>query len=357
MELVRVIRETLEYSRQYRESTVAIIVDSEIGDRVRQLGIVNDIHAIRQAGINVVIFHSNPKLNLKRWKIFNSIVREAESHNIEKIKTNLRFGTIIVVPCYEINGLSPNEIAVNVAVAIKATKLIFLTTHDGIFERGQKLVREADISYARKLLLMPKIVTGKMREMVEAGIAACEQGVDRIHIISGIREGALLREIFSCEGVGTMFYSRMPYQEIRKAQTKDIFSILEILIESIDGSTFELSEIDSTIENFLVFSVDGDVHGCAHMKEYVDQKVIEVSHVAVSRSYENSDVLKRVMNHIINYGKQKGVKKIFLQLEKNVMWLRIFPWFVELGFTKTDVKNLIPSIPSSTKAWLCSLQA
>jgi len=210
--------------------------------------------------------------------------------------------------------------------------------------------------YANELLNTSGVITGEMRKKIEAAIMACAQGVDRVHIISGFREGALLREIFSCEGLGTMIYSRIPYQEIRKAEFTDVLSIAEILRESIIKISPEFSEIDAEIENFVVFTVDGHVHGCVKLKEHKNILALEAAYLTVSQAYENSNATEKLLHYAINCAKKKKFNKVFLELSKNTIWIGIYPWLSKSGFIKSKINELgYPKNKSNQKILVCNL--
>ena len=109
-----------------------------------------------------------------------------------------------------------------VADALKATKLIFITSFDGLLYQGQ-LIRQMIVADLNGLLGK----TGFPPEMLSKArhaVVACTAGIQRVHIINGRVDEGLLAEVFSNEGIGTLIYAN-EYQQVRPAKKKDIRSI------------------------------------------------------------------------------------------------------------------------------------
>ncbi len=105
---------------------------------------------------------------------------------------------------YNINA---DRIAAAVATALKANKLIFLTNTEGIYkdfgkEHG-RLIKQMDLSQARKFLDSGGLTQGMLPKLAGC-IEAVSGGVGRTHIIDGRIEHAVLLEIFTDTGIGTM---------------------------------------------------------------------------------------------------------------------------------------------------------
>ncbi len=99
-------------------------------------------------------------------------------------------------------NLNADYVAAGVAGALRALKLVYLTDVDGIMVGG-KLVQTMTLSEAEELLKSPEI-SGGMVPKLECAIRGAKAGVSSVHIISGSREHAVLLEMFTDLGVGTM---------------------------------------------------------------------------------------------------------------------------------------------------------
>jgi acetylglutamate kinase len=107
---------------------------------------------------------------------------------------------------YNINA---DTVAAAIATSLKANKLIFLTNVKGIYSNYRhksSLLSKLNLKKCQQLLTNGQI-EGGMIPKVEASIVAVKAGVEKAHILDGTTAHALLLEIFTNEGVGTMIYS------------------------------------------------------------------------------------------------------------------------------------------------------
>jgi amino-acid N-acetyltransferase len=266
----------------------------------------------------------------------------------------MALGIVPIIYCEDVDGLKCDEVVANVAVDLQAIKLIFVTNVGGVFYPRDTLLRQLSLEQVHNLL-KNKAVTGAMRDKLEASINACKRGVERVHIIPG-EEGSIIRELFTCDGMGTMIYSKKPYEQVRKAEGEEIHVITEILRTAISKSFFDLAVLTEAIENFWVFAVDEDIQGCMHLTDHPECEAIEISCLAVTSEYENSDALKRLLQHALNYATLKKQKRVFLNSERNIPWLPLYPWFAQLGFSKSSHPKGENSLEKTGKtSWVCEM--
>ncbi|MEQ1853220.1 MAG: amino-acid N-acetyltransferase, partial [Chthoniobacteraceae bacterium] len=160
---------------------------------------------------------------------------------VERVDTKLLHlllneGVIPVVPPIGFDGegrtfrVNSDAIAVEIAEAIQAMKIIYLGTRDAVMVGGE-LVRQLSIAEAEELTKKRRAQTdaGSISKL-EHGARACRNGVPRVHLLNGNIDEALLAEVFSPEGIGTMIYGN-DYQQIRRVFKKDVRA-LQILIRS-----------------------------------------------------------------------------------------------------------------------------
>ena len=105
---------------------------------------------------------------------------------------------------YNVNA---DTAAAAVAVALGAEKLLLLTDVDGLYRdwpTSAEVISELDAAELRELL--PGLRSGMIPKM-EACLRAVEGGVPRAHVLDGRVAHALLVEVFTDEGIGTMVYS------------------------------------------------------------------------------------------------------------------------------------------------------
>lgn len=338
---LRVIKEILSYTQQYRNLIVVIKIGKEVIAQLEKLGIIKDICMLRTAGVNIIVAYDADNTNSDYWINSECTFQDMNLSSVNDIEKYLSLGIVPTIHFPNISNLSNDKAVASLASKLGANKLIYITNREGVFDKSNQnqLLREVSVNDA-ETLLTKNIVTGGMYKKLEAAITACEQGVDRVHIISGFREGSLLKEIFSCEGVGTMIYSRTMYINIRNAKTRETADIVDILKNSNLTIPVVYADVLSKNKNFHVFTVDDQVQGCVMAKEDKESNTVELAYTATYPPYENSEAIKNLLEHIIQKSISRKMKIIFLEPEKNSIWLGMYPWFTKLGFKKLSSSGL-----------------
>ncbi|MDR1192032.1 MAG: amino-acid N-acetyltransferase [Verrucomicrobiales bacterium] len=255
-------------------------------------------------------------------------------------------GIIPVVPPLGFDGegrtfrVNSDGVAQEVAGALKAAKLIYLTNNNGVVGAGslsaQFAVSEAaDYIKKHRAALAPDTVS-----KLEHGLAACRNGVNRAHLINGQQEEALLSEVFSNEGIGTMIYAS-DYEAIRKALKKDARPIVRLIKNSVqEGELIPRSEADiaAQIGDFFVFEIDRNIVGCVALHYYNGEpRTAELKCLFVSGGHENQGVGRKLMNFVEAKARQAGVENLL------VLSTRTFNYFQQKGgFTDADIDLLPP---------------
>lgn len=332
MSELTLLREALEYAHIHRDKAIVIKLGRNVLERLDTLGVINDIKIIKDLGIRVIIAHDIPEV-LSIESLVSMRYGKHKESIFESVKAALE--GIPMFHCHGKEGLSCDEEIAELAVAHKAEKLVFLTHIDGIFGKDGFI---GDLSLEQaKALAHTGTVRGTMRNKLLSAIYACEHGVPRTHIINGTKEGSLIVELFTCKGFGTMVFSQTPYHEIRKALTTEFCEIAALLQEQDSFSTLVIpAEIIGNKGSFLVFAVDGQIQGCMRMNQN-GSGTLEVSYLAVSSTYNESDrVVRSLLEHAIDEAQKGSLRGVCLDAEKNPCWLRLQPWFFQLGFKKSN---------------------
>ena len=106
---------------------------------------------------------------------------------------------------YEVYNINADDAAYEIATAVKAEKLAFLTDVEGLYrdyDDKESLISEITVDSARELLETGDI-TGGMFPKLSNCIHAVDNGVKRVHILDGRIRHSLILEIFTHKGVGT----------------------------------------------------------------------------------------------------------------------------------------------------------
>ncbi len=270
--------------------------------------------------------------------------------NAAMIRARLEQGDVALIsplgnsPTGEIFNLTLENVATEVAIALNAEKLIFLLDVPGISEeftdKPQALLRELTVAESRLLLTKHENNTIKLPPAIEQclsyAIKACESSIARVHLISRHIDGAILQELFTHSGIGTMI-SRESLQFLRSAKIEDVGGILQ-LIEPLEAEGVlvrrnrELLEIE--INRFIVYEHDGMIIGCAALYPFPDENACELACLAVHPDYRNSERGNTLLKYAETQTIAQGNKKLF------VLTTRTTHWFIEHGFKEIALSDL-----------------
>ncbi len=265
-------------------------------------------------------------------------VRRVDVAGIEKL---LELGHIVLLPPmgYSPTGdafnLSYEDVGSQVAAALQAEKLLVFIDDEGLLEEDGSLIRELSARQASERLSVGA-VTGHDAALLRAACDACVKGVRRAHIISYANDGALLEEMFTRDGSGTLV-SGDNYEQIRQARVEDIGGILE-LIQPLEeqGVLVRRSRemLETEIDRFVVAERDGTIVGCAALYYYPEEQAGELSCFAVNPSYRRAGRGDDILAMVEKLAKAQGIRNLF------VLTTQTEHWFRERGFQISSVQAL-----------------
>jgi amino-acid N-acetyltransferase len=235
--------------------------------------------------------------------------------------------------------VNSDGVAMEVAEALKAAKLIYVTNHSDFMKPGQSEVTQISVTEAEEFFKKHKTESPENSlSKFEHAIRACRAGVSRVHLIDGRVDEALLTEIFSNEGIGTMIYAN-EYQAVRRALKKDVRAIRNLIRESVEEEELvkrTRQDILSQISDYYVFQIDGNIVGCVALHIQPGGEMAELACLSVSSANENMGIGQKLMLFAENAAREKGVKSIFL------LSTRAFNYFQQKGGYKEASPNVLP---------------
>jgi amino-acid N-acetyltransferase len=239
----------------------------------------------------------------------------------------------------EIFNLTHEDVASEVAIAIKANKLIYLCDQAGINDKHGNLLQEltvSEIKLTEKKKGKSKIPSQVQDRIFQGLIRASEGGVDRLHIIDRKINGGILLELFTHEGIGTMI-SQDSLESIRTATQDDIGGILN-LIEPLEKEGVLVKRpretLETEIQKFIIIEHDGLTIGCVALNPFQEEKAGELACLAVHPDFQNTGVGERLLKAIETNCKKQKLKNVFVLTTKSSHW------FLENGFKKTLLEAL-----------------
>ena len=248
-------------------------------------------------------------------------------------------------PTGEVFNLSMEDVAVATATALGADKLIFLTDAPVKNARGE-LVEELSAREAEKLLGRGKHLSADTRLYLQHAMEAVRSGVPRAHLVTHAVDGAMLIELFTHDGSGTML-SADKLEKLRRATIEDAGGILQLIEPlEIDGTLVYRGRelLEQEIPRFSVVEHDGVIVGCAALYPFPTGKAAELAALAVRPDSRRFGYGEKLLDALSGEAKREGYRKLF------VLTTRATHWFIERGFSQTGV-SVLPEPKRSLYNW------
>ncbi len=264
--------------------------------------------------------------------------------NIDKeaIRSHLVKNTMVLIsplgysPTGEVFNLHAEDVAMAVAKSLQAEKLIYLTNVDGIIDSENTLLHELTLKQAEKILNSNKFNSKPIEYCLRSAISACDAGVKRCHLINRHIDGALLLELFSRDGIGSLITSER-FEGTRQAGLDDIGGILELIAPlEQQGILVRRSreQLELEIEHFIVTERDGMIVACASYYPYTDERIAELACLAVHPQYSNQTRGDTLLNYIERKANQDKITKLY------VLTTQSAHWFLERKFVTAEFEDL-----------------
>ena len=269
---------------------------------------------LRAASTNVIIAHPMGIIQ----GVDHLFTGKVERVDTELLQTLLNQDVVPVIPPLGFDGdgktyrVNSDGVAVAVADALKAIKLIFITAQDGLRYNNQ-FIRQMLVSELQNLLqqnspgFAPEILS-----KAQHAVAACKSGVPRVHIINGKVDEGLLAEVFSNDGIGTLIYAN-EYQQVRPARKKDVRAIqllTKAAVESEELVKRSKAAIEKNLGDYFIFEIDKNPVACVALHVYPEQKKGELACLYVNSSHENQGIGRKLIQFIENKAREMNLNEL-----------------------------------------------
>ncbi|MCA1949168.1 MAG: amino-acid N-acetyltransferase [Treponema sp.] len=318
-----------EVATRYMTELSASRVDAVIGNfvRARGIGVVNGIDFAHSGMVDKI---------------------QAES-----LKKLMDLGMVPILPCI---GWSPagkpynlpsDEIALAACEALRAVKFFIVSNRSGITSEqcripesvysgaSGRLARLTPQEAEEILKLNPEQANEPALKELALAIRACRLGVERVHIVDSREEGAVLRELFSNLGVGTMVYAD-EYESIRPLKPADITEVLRLMGPLMEKGILIQRNAEQILEkkdDYVVYEVDGSVHACGALHDWGEDQG-EIAALATDPQYTDLGLGRRIVGYLIDRARKRNFRRVF------VLTTRTHDWFEYLGFREIPVEQL-----------------
>ncbi len=265
--------------------------------------------------------------------------------DVEGIRSQLQNNSIVLLSPIaasvtgECFNLTAEEVATQVAIKLKADKMIGFCSENGIINEEGNVIPELMPSDAETVLQKFEQTheeCSSVPAFLSASIVACRNGIPRCHLVSYHQDGALLQELFSRDGIGTQIVTQSS-ETLRKATISDIVGILD-LIRPLEEQGYLVrrsrEQLEMEIDNFSIIIRDGLIIGCVALNPFDEDEAGEFACLVVHPQYRERDRGSILLRYVIQQAKAKHYKTLF------ALTTRSIHWFLEHGFEFATVDDL-----------------
>jgi amino-acid N-acetyltransferase len=241
--------------------------------------------------------------------LFTGRVERVDADFLQMLLAN---GIVPVVPPLGIDGegrtfrVNSDAVAVELAKALAAVKLVYMTTRDGLVVDGT-VAHQIPVGDLDRAVEAGRVAPDQVSKARHA-VAACEAGVPRVHVVNGHVDDGLLAEVFSNEGIGTLVYAN-EYQQIRRARRGDIRAIEQLIHSSIESEELAprtRASIERDLDDYYIFEVDQHPIACVALHPYIEQRAGELACLYVHPSHENRGIGRTMVQFVEDRARESG---------------------------------------------------
>jgi len=269
---------------------------------------------LRAAYANVIIAHPVGILQ----GVDHLFTGKVERVDVGLLQSLLSQGVVPVIPPLGFDGdgktyrVNSDGVAVAVAEQLKAIKLIFVTSQDGLIYHG-KLISQMLVAELGRLVQQDS--AGFATEMIskaQHAAAACTAGVPRVHVINGTLDEGLLGEVFSNHGLGTLIYAN-EYEHIRPAMKKDVRAIQSLTKQAVEAEELlkrSKVAIEKSLGDYFIFEIDKNPVACVALHVYQESNQGELACLYVASSHENQGIGRKLIQFVESKAREMGLKEV-----------------------------------------------
>lgn len=308
------VREVLQYIPQFRGKTFLVLIEAGILPEPAVAETLLDLAVLEDLGVKLVLGVLGGDIkDLYDWTLECEIMAArvatpiTDPAAIRDTLDILARGQSAVIDASSTSG--PLDAAiVDFSLGVGVAKVIALL-EEAILIHGAPAhaVRAADAA------CLVESASGAGAGLLLAAAEACRRGVPRVHVLNGRRQGVLVDELFSNEGVGTMIHADS-YRIVRPLREEDIPELLGMIGRSVRRTklverTYE--GIQSKIDDYHVMTIDDNVVACVALHEYPADGTAEVACLYVKQAHEGRGYGRDLVLHAEATARAKSIPRVF----------------------------------------------
>lgn len=238
-------------------------------------------------------------------------------------------------PSGDLFNLSAEQVATEIAISLQAEKLILMTEQSCQSAAGE-LIAQMTIDETKQFIEQESQLASSTQHALKSAIHGCQSGVKRVHILNRLIDGALLTELFSRDGIGTLISSTQ-FESLRPAMISDIPGILE-LISPLEKKGVLISrspeQLEINIDDYIIIERDGLIIGCTALHDIKNTRDGLIACLAIHPEYQKSARGNQLLEQLLKKAAQQSLSQVFAFSTQSMHW------FLERGFSERNVEQL-----------------
>lgn len=260
----------------------------------------------------------------------------------QSILHSLKAGDVVLLspvgysPTGEIFNINAEDLATQSSIELQADKLIFIDDASGIFDKDNKMLKEITTQELQAIIRECPNPESDIVRHYQRIVEASEAGIKRVHIIDRNIEGALLLELFTKDGIGTLV-SADHLEDIRCATIDDVNGIIELITPLEEAGLLvkrSRERLETEINNFFVIERENSIIGCGALYVSGNKKQAELACLAIAPEYQSQGRGEKLFGHICKNARLQGIEQLF------TLTTQATHWFREHGFEKKSLQDL-----------------
>jgi amino-acid N-acetyltransferase len=297
---------------------------------------------LRAASTNVITAHPVGILQ----GVDHLFTGKVERVDVDLLQSLLTQGVVPVIPPLGFDGdgrtyrVNSDGVALAVAEQLKAIKLIFVTSQNGLCYRGEMIRQMVAAELGKLVQTDPSGFAPEMLSKAQHATQACNAGTPRAHVINGTLDEGLLGEVFSNHGLGTLIYAN-DYENIRPAKKKDVRAIQSLTKQAVEAEELlkrTKAMIEKSLGDYYIFEIDKNPVGCVALHVYPEEKQGELACLYVASSHENQGIGRKLIQFVEAKARDLGLRELL------ALSTQAFTYFqFKGGFSEATPDDLPPA--------------
>jgi amino-acid N-acetyltransferase len=229
--------------------------------------------------------------------------------------------------------INSDLLATELAIALKATKVIYLCPFPGL-EIDGTVKRQIAIEELETILRKhPETIGENARSKALHAVKAIKACPPRVHLVDGRVYEGLLTEIFSNEGIGTLIYGN-DYQQIRRATRRDARTIYNLTRQAVKREELlhrSLQSIEKNIDQYYVFEIDENAVACMAVRFYTESATAEIASLYVLPFYQRLGVGRKMVSYACLEAQRLGASRLLALTTQTLPFFKSVCGFEEAG--------------------------